>query len=58
MNPKMKRALDKALNYCRETGEDINVFLAPVLDAAAAKAAKEFSKKEGSKGEAPQVEAV
>jgi hypothetical protein len=45
MNPKMKRALDKAINYCRESGDDINAFFAPVLDAAAAKAAKEFSKK-------------
>lgn len=45
MNPKMKRALDKALNYCRESGEDLNAFFAPVLDAAAREAAKEFSKK-------------
>lgn len=52
MNPKMKRALDKAINYCRESGDDINAFFAPVLDAAAAKAAKEFSKKKDPEPEA------
>ena len=56
MNPKMKRALDKALNYCRESGLDINDFFGPVLDDAAKKAAKEFAK--GSKEEEPAAEAV
>jgi galactose-1-phosphate uridylyltransferase len=45
MNPKMKRSLDKAMNYCRESGTDINDFFAPLLDAAAKAAAKELSKK-------------
>lgn len=40
MDRKMKRSLDKVLNYCRESGEDINAFLAPVFDEAAKKAAK------------------
>lgn len=52
MNPKMKRALDKALNYLRESGEDINAFFAPVLDEAAKKAAKQFAAQEK---EAPVV---
>ena len=51
-------ALDKALNYCRESGEDINAFFAPVLAEAASKAAKEFSKKNPKQAALAEAEAV
>lgn len=53
MTPKTKRAMDKVLNYLRETGEDINDFFGPVIDEAAKKAAKALKQgKATSKGEA------
>lgn len=53
MNSKMKRSLDKTLNYLRESGEDINAFFGPVLDAASSKAAKAFAKQEKDPEEDP-----
>ena len=44
MDRKTKRALDKVLNYLRESGGDINDFLAPVIDEAAKKAAVQLKK--------------
>ena len=44
MNAKMKKALDKALAYCRHTNEDINDFLGPILETAAKAALKELDK--------------
>lgn len=38
MTRPMKKALDKALNYCRESGADINDLLAPILEEAASDA--------------------
>jgi ParB/RepB/Spo0J family partition protein len=50
MNSKTKKALDKVLSYCRSTGEDINDFLAPLIDDAGKKALKELeaAKKDAS----------
>jgi len=45
MTRPMKKALDKVLNYCRESGADINEFLAPILDAAALKAVETLAPK-------------
>lgn len=53
MDRKTKRSLDKALNYCRESGADINTFLGPVIDEAAKKAAKLL--KSGGAPDAPET---
>jgi hypothetical protein len=46
MDPKMKRALDKVLNYCAETNTNLNTFFAPVIDTAVKKAAAALAEKE------------
>ncbi len=45
MNPKMKRALDRVINYARETNTDLVEFFLPVLEEAATKATKALKKK-------------
>lgn len=38
MSSKTKRSLDKVLNYCRESGDDLAEFFAPIIEAAAKEA--------------------
>jgi len=52
MTRPMKKALDKVLNYCRESGADINEFLGPVFDDAALKAAELLAPKKSKKSDA------
>ena len=43
MTSKTKKALDKVLNYCKTTGEDINEVMAPIIKACAADAEKKLA---------------
>jgi hypothetical protein len=56
MDRKMKRSLDKVLNYCRESGADINAFLGPIMDEAAKRAAKAL--KSGASSDAAEPDAA
>lgn len=44
MDRKTKKALDRVLTYCRQSREDINDFMAPVIEEAAKKAQRELDK--------------
>ncbi len=52
MNQRMKKALDKVLSYCRESGDDINDVFAPIVEDAAASFAKALKQ---AKAEAAQI---
>jgi hypothetical protein len=52
MDKTMKKALDKVINCCRETGEDLNSFLGPVFNDAALKAAEKLAPKSAKAGAA------
>jgi ParB/RepB/Spo0J family partition protein len=51
-NSKTKKALDKVLSYCRSAGEDINDFLAPIIEEAGKKALKELEASKKAAAEA------
>jgi hypothetical protein len=46
MDAKMRRSMDRVMECCRFTGQDINDFLRPLFDEFAKKAAVEIEKKE------------
>ena len=52
MDKAMKKALDKVLNYCRESGADVNEFMGPILNDAAVKAAENLAPKPKKAGTA------
>jgi ParB/RepB/Spo0J family partition protein len=44
MDAKMNRAMDKVVEYCRLSGEDINKFMAPITEACLKEADKKLEK--------------
>ena len=51
MNAKMRKAMDKAMECCRLTGQDINDFMRPVVEEFVRKAAIEIEKNQQASGE-------
>ncbi len=58
MSAKMRRSMDRVMEFCRTTGQDINQVMAPAVDECVRKATVELEKARAETKEAPPVVAA